>query len=114
MRQLIPHWERLVAGERIELVFHLHPEALGFKRLAIAEPNGQVQDWAMSLSDGSRLHLWYMPDGRWIMHRDAVDPDRGPLHAAVHVATATRVGKALLLGAAVFGLGSLLARGARA
>jgi hypothetical protein len=68
----------------------------------------------MSMSDGSRLHLWYMPDGRWIMHRDAIDPARGPFHAAAHIATATKVGKALLLGAAVFGIGALIAHGVRA
>lgn len=67
----------------------------------------------MSISDGSRLHLWYMPDGRWILHRDAVDPGRSPIHAAVHVATATKVGKALLFTAAVVGIGSWIAHSAR-
>ncbi len=113
MRWLTPRWQRLCAGEKIEFVFGTHPQWHGFQRLSLAEPNGQVEDWAMSLEDGSRLHLWLMPDGRWIMHRDSIDPARGPIHAAVHVATATKVGKAVLLTAAIVGIGSLMARGAR-
>lgn len=106
MRWLDPYWPKLCAGERLEVRFEAHPQQLGFRRLAFAEGHGQLEDWALSLPDGSRLHLWYMPGGGWVLHRDAIDPARGPLHAAAHVATATRLGRAVLLGAAIVGIAS--------
>ncbi|MGH9884486.1 MAG: hypothetical protein ACREBE_03095 [bacterium] len=56
---------------------------------------GQIEDWGLSLPDGSRIHLWLLPDGRWIAHRDATDPSLSPAHAVVHVLTATPLGAAL-------------------
>jgi hypothetical protein len=69
-----------------------------------------VEDWALSLEDEGRLHLWLMPDGRWIMHRDFTDPARGPIHGLVHLMTETRIGPTLvLLGAVAVGVTTLLA-----
>jgi len=67
----------------------------GFQQLSMAMNVGQAEDWGLSLPDGSRIHLWLMPDGRWIAHRDATDPSLSPLHAAVHVLTATPLGVAV-------------------
>jgi hypothetical protein len=106
---LTQYWQPLCAGEKITLAFRSHPETLGFRRIALAERVGQVGDWALSLDDGSRLHLWLMPDGRWILHRDAVDPARSAIHAAVHVATETRIGLALIAMGSVIGFAALVA-----
>lgn len=89
------HWGALCAGKRIEVAFHVHPACCGFQRLLIAMNVGQLEDWGLSLPDGSRIHLWLMPDGRWIAHRDATDPSLSLLHAAVHVLAATPIGAAL-------------------
>ena len=93
----------LQAGQKVVFYSWPDPRSLGFHRLAIAEQVGQIADWALPLADGSRLHLWQMPDGRWILHRDAIDPGRGPLQAAAHVATETRVGAAVIAAATVVG-----------
>ena len=109
---LTDHWNRLCGGEKVEFRFHIHPQVLGFRRIGLAEQVGQLEDWALSLSDGSRLHLWRMPDGRWVMHRDAVDPTRGPIQALVHAVTESNVGKFVLFSAVVLGVGALVARSA--
>jgi hypothetical protein len=114
MSWIRPYWAELCAGKKIEVHFWCHPETLGFQQFALAEDVGQVQNWGLPLRDGSRLHLWLMPDGRWIMHRDATDPGRGLLHAAVHVLTETRVGPALALAGLVIGVGTLVAAAGRA
>ena len=95
---LSTHWAALCAGKRIEVAFQVHPARYGFQRLSIALNVGQTENWGLSLRDGSRIHLWLMPDGRWIAHRDATDPSVSPLHAAVHVLTATPLGPVALLG----------------
>src|SRR5687767_7092643 len=101
MHWLTPHWGRLCAGEKIEFTFPVHPANLGFRRITLAEQVGQVEDWALSMRDRSRLHLWLTRDGRWIMHRDAVDPARGPVEAIAHAVTESSVGKFLLFTALV-------------
>ncbi len=112
MYQLNPYWTRLPVGKYEEVSFSIHPHAYGFQRTVLAEPAGQVENWALSLADGSRLHLWLMPDGRWIMHRDGIDPARGPIHAVAHAVTESSVGQ-FLMGAAIAavvigGLGALI------
>jgi len=114
MPWLRPYWSALCAGKKIQIPFRQHPATLGFQRIALAEYVGQVENWALSLQDGSRLHLWLLADGRWVMHRDPTDPARGPVHAALHLLTETRVGPVLLLGLAVVGVGSLIAVASRA
>jgi hypothetical protein len=65
------HWTTLCSGKRIEVAFQVHPARCGFQRLSIAMNVGQIEDWGLSLPDGSRIHAWLMRDGRWIVHRDA-------------------------------------------
>lgn len=107
-------WNRLRAGEKIKFTFRAHPRAYGFQKIVLADQVGQREDWALSLPDGSRLHLWLMPDGRWIMHRDAIDPARGPVHAVAHAATESSFGQFALGALLVFGVVLLIARGASA
>jgi hypothetical protein len=45
-----------------------------------------------------------MPDGRWIMHRDAVDPARGPVEAIVHAVTESKLGRWFLVGVLAVGV----------
>lgn len=101
------HWSRLTAGDRVVVPFVGHPADVGFSPTSLAEPSGQLEDWVMSLSDGSRLHLWLMPEGRWILHRDRTDPARGPVEATTHWLTESKSGKfaAVLLGIAAVGYG---------
>ena len=108
MTWLAPYWAELCAGRKITIVFLRHPSRLGFRSITVAMDVGQVENWALPLQDGSRLHLWLMRDGRWIMHRDATDPARSLVHAAVHVLTETPVGPALLLLGLAFGVGKVL------
>jgi hypothetical protein len=35
----------------------VHPARYGFQRLPIAMNVGQIDDWGLSLPDGSRIHL---------------------------------------------------------
>jgi hypothetical protein len=108
MSWLTPYWHRLLAGNKIEFFFPRHPQVYGFRRFLIAESVGQKENWALSLTDGSRLHLWLMPDGRWIMHRDAIDPARGPIEAVAHVVTESSVGKMLLVAGLAVGVGVMV------
>lgn len=73
-----------------------HPAAAGFRRLTLAEPWGQMADWAASLDDGSRLHVHEMKDGALIAHVDQHDPARGPGVAVYHWGTESASGRATL------------------
>lgn len=60
--------------------------------LSIALPVGQIEDRAISLPDGSRLHWQRFPDGSTKVHKDEYDPKASPLHAVLHVANETPYG----------------------
>lgn len=98
-------WPRLVRGERVEASGLGHPMRAGFRRLSIAEAVGQTEDWALSMTDGSRIHLhgYGQPAERWIAHRDRFDPARGLLSAARHVCTETKTGRAAAVGGLIYG-----------
>lgn len=93
-------WPQLVAGQHLEAPYYLpHPKDAGFALTTQAERVGQVRDWAMSFNDGSRAHIHEYRDGRYVVHRDAVDPGRGTLEALFHWVTESASGK---LAAVVF------------
>jgi len=72
-------------GRRLVLPKTLpHPKLAGFRRTGFAESVGQVCDYAMSLPDGSRLHVHEFGDGTMKLHRDATDPERGVRFAIWH------------------------------
>jgi hypothetical protein len=85
-----------------------HPSISGFARTDLAENVGQKADWVVSVNDGSRIHLHEYQDGRIVIHRDATDPSRGPMHALWHWLTEAQLGKFVLV---VGGLLSLSAVG---
>jgi hypothetical protein len=90
------HWPTLCAGGRLEAPPWLrHPSGAGFEPTSLAERVGQVRDWVRSFSDGSRIHIHELGDGRIIVHRDATDPSRGPLEAAWHWVSESRSGRAV-------------------
>jgi hypothetical protein len=90
-------WPRLASGEHVSVPPVLpHPSVMGFEHPPMAEPAGQVTDWVLSLSDGSRLHVHEYAGNKLIAHRDRVDPKRGPLHAAWHWATESTSGRVVL------------------
>lgn len=81
-------WPALVAGRRVLVPASLpHPGSSGFRTPWLAEPAGQAADWVLSLEDGSRLHVHEFANGALVAHRDATDPKRGPIHAALHWTT---------------------------
>lgn len=89
-----------------------HPSQAGFKRLDIAEPNGQVADYALSLRDGSRIHAHEHDDGSLVVHRDKWDPDRSLLHAVVHFFGETKLGIGTLVVGGVLGTVYVVAQAA--
>ena len=93
MRWIRSVFAALRAGRKVVVPPNLsHPAYAGFVKEDLAEDHGQAADWTLSLSDESRVHVHEMPDGTFIAHRDAVDPNLGPLHAICHVLTETKVG----------------------
>jgi hypothetical protein len=96
-------WSLLRDGHTLRVPSELpHPSTAGFERAAFAEPAGQTQDWVVSMSDRSRLHVHVMGNGTKFIHRDATDPSISPAHAVWHVATETRTGP-IVIGAAILG-----------
>jgi hypothetical protein len=85
--------DELAAGRHVRV-----PEALpalelaGFVRPLVRVHKGQSADWALSLPDGSRLHVHAFGD-ELVAHRDRFDPGRGLASAALHVVTETPLGR---------------------
>lgn len=77
-----------------------HPRNVGFTPLSVAEPAGQVEDWAHTLGEG-RVHVHICPDGRMLAHLDRWDPDRGLVSLLKHVFLETKAGKIVAIGAGV-------------
>ncbi|MBK7537539.1 MAG: hypothetical protein IPI49_19645 [Myxococcales bacterium] len=102
------NWEALCLGRKIEIDLRTDPQSIGFQKLGLAEPNGQREDWALRLEDGSRLHLWVMPDGRHIVHRDRYDPAAGLSSMLQHFFSETALGGAVVAGLLVVGVTRLL------
>lgn len=89
-------WPELCEGRRFVLPAELAaPERVGFARV-IAEPIGQIDDLALSLRDGSRLHVQRWPNGMRIVHRDRLDPRRGLVTATIHWLTEAPTGRAVV------------------
>ena len=105
------NWGALLRGRWLQAPSRLtHPSRAGFRRLAAAEPRGQVADWALSCDDGSRVHVHEHADGRLIAHRDQHDPDAGIGSAVLHVVKETAVGPLVVLGiVAAVGVGFIAA-----
>lgn len=81
-------WRHLVAGRRVAVPFELpHPTLAGFRQESIAEPCGQLRDWVIPVTDGSRIHLHEFTGGVLVAHRDKIDPNRGPVEALTHWVT---------------------------
>jgi len=77
------------------------PSAGGFRLVTSAAYEGQTRDWALSLRDGSRIHVHEHPDGRFVAHRDKHDPDRGLTDMVAHLAFDTPLGLIALATGAV-------------
>ena len=92
------HWSVLSKGGKVALPSATpHPSDLGLRRLDIAMPAGQVADWALPLSDGSRLHVHEHLSGQLIAHRVQYDPDRGLGDLVAHLLLDTPLVPAVLL-----------------
>ena len=85
--------ELLSKGYKLDANNLPHPIVSGFKSLEIAEDHEQIADYTISLPNKERLHVWEFKDGSLVAHIDKYDPDVGPINAAMHIATETRIGK---------------------
>jgi hypothetical protein len=81
----------LVRGERVEIPAYLAPY---FERTILAEPVGQTDDWALSLPNGSRVHLQAI-DGVLLAHLDKIDPAANPLR---HFFAESATGRGIIFG----------------
>lgn len=107
------HWAELEAGGHVKLSLNdvQHPrDAPEFTEIVMAWPVGQVEDFAWSHPDGSRVHAQIIvhDDGSDFveLHRDQYDPAAGVGATAMHMAIETPLptialvlGIVLLLGA---------------
>ena len=90
------NWVALDAAKKVSAPSYLlHPASAGFVRETIATNEGQSADWVLPLADGSRIHVHEFVDGRLVVHRDRIDPNRSPLHAVTHFALETELGRFL-------------------
>ena len=80
-------------GKSVDVSTLPHPRAEGWLVPKTAMRVGQLHDWVQALPDGSRLHVHEFSSGRRLVHRDRWNPARSPVHALVHVATETAVGR---------------------
>jgi hypothetical protein len=83
-------WNELVVGAKLEAPRSLGslPHA-GFRPTRLAAPEGQTSNWALPMSDGSRVHVHVYSDGRQVAHRDKFDPERGLGPMLAHLALDT-------------------------
>lgn len=103
------HWRELLAGTRVPVPAWLgHPEGAGFRRIGWSTPAGQVADWGLSFTDGSRLHVHEFADGRLVAHRDKHDPDAGLEHRLRHFFEETEIGRAALVVGVIAGIVKLV------
>lgn len=95
------NWNALAGGGKVEAPPWLGPPSeAGFRLTSSAAYEGQTADWALGMSDRSRIHVHEYADGRRIVHRDVHDPDRGLADMAAHLALDTPfVAAALAVGA---------------
>jgi len=96
-RFLKKHWKDLQGMAHVPVPEKLaHPEAVGFVPTRLAAFVGQEEDWVVALPDRSRLHLhgFRSENGtRFEVHRDKLDPARGPISALWHWFTETPEGQ---------------------
>ena len=90
-------WAELAAGQKIEVPRGLpHPKEAGFRFTRWGRGVGQTADWVHPLPDHSRLHAHEFADGRLVVHRDRLDPGRGPAVATIHWLSECPEGNVLL------------------
>ena len=85
MQWITMNWQELCAGKwlRVPETWLVHPQFVdGFERVA-GWPKNQTSDWALSLHDGSRIHVqcFQAADGSLMLcvHRDKWDPKVSPV-----------------------------------
>ena len=84
-RWITSNWNRFAKRAHVRVPHWLpHPSRASLKKLSVALPTGQIADWSLPLSDGSRIHVQEMIDGSLVAHRDLHDPDVGLSQALAH------------------------------
>ena len=96
-RFLCKHWEGLQGHAHVPVPDKLaHPREVGFVPTGLASHVGQQENWVLALPDRSRLHVhgFATENGtRFELHRDSLDPARGPIAALWHWFTETPEGQ---------------------
>lgn len=88
------NWSALVSGVKIVAPsWFVAPLAAGFERCSFASPEGQVADWVLPFTDGSRVHVHEFADGVRVVHRDKYDPHRSLDSLVAHIFKETPWGK---------------------
>lgn len=101
----------LKRGEQVVVPRYLpHPALVGFQQTTLAENVGQSRNWTIWCADGSRLHVHEYADGRLVIHRDGINPEKGPVHAVAHWLLESTSGKATLIFGALAVTGVLVAK----
>jgi len=96
------NWAQLVGGSKLEAPTYLtHPRYSGFGTELLATPQGQVADWVVAVTDGSRIHVHECADRRLVVHRDRYDPNRSVGYLVAHLVAETALVPVLLLVVAV-------------
>ena len=88
----------LFKGHKVKVEENLiHPREISeFKKLLFADDVGQAKDWAISIHNGSRLHIHEYSDGQLVGHLDKYDPGKSIFHAVTHWATESKSGLSMM------------------
>jgi len=87
------HWSSLQGHGHVPVPLELcDPKDVGFTPTKLAAFVGQDEDLVLALPDRSRLHVHGFR-GRYEVHRDTLDPARGPVVALWHWLTETPEGQ---------------------
>jgi hypothetical protein len=101
------NWQPLANGAKVSVPSMLPPLSHGgFRPIRSAAPEGQSADWALPLTDRSRVHVHAYSDGRRVAHRDKHDPDLGFADMIAHLLFDTPLGVVVLAGSVVLAIGT--------
>lgn len=104
-------WNSLREGKHLVLPKNFpSPQLLGFEAPPMALAVGQIRDWVLSLSDGSRLHIHEFPNAERKIHLDRYDPKRGVVQGITHFLIETWPGNLLLCAGLFYLIGRLKVR----
>lgn len=92
------NYSKLVKGEEVLLPAGFkNLSQFGFKEEYIAQPVGQIKNYVLSNSNGSRYHVHEFEDGRQVIHLDKYDPNKDLPNLIKHLFKETWIAPAICL-----------------